>query len=179
MSKDPTAALKLEIDLVPHTMWGKNLRAVVKRSVWEHLRKEEIEKANGVCCVCASNERLHCHEVWEFDEENFKQTLAGLEVICEMCHHVHHYGNSLDLFMKGKLDIQKVEAHFLTVNQTTKKVLESHLKAAQKEWKRRSKYQWDLDFGAWSNLVSAEKLEAVENPELGFIKSLQEHFGKK
>src|SRR5262245_37533854 len=54
--------LKLRIDLIPETCWGKNLRLRMKRSEWDKLRKKVYADQGHACSVCGARGRLHCHE---------------------------------------------------------------------------------------------------------------------
>lgn len=69
--------LKLTVDLVPHTQWYKNLRLQVPRSVWDKLRKEVYAQAGFKCQICGTEDKLNCHEIWEYEEKNRVQHLKG------------------------------------------------------------------------------------------------------
>ncbi len=35
---------------------------------------------------------MHCHEIWEYDDERKVQKLVGYKILCERCHLAHHLG---------------------------------------------------------------------------------------
>jgi len=79
---------KLSIELVPKTVWYKNLRNMVKRSVWDNLRRGAYAKYGYRCGICgASKQQLNCHEIWDYDDETHIQTLTGFIALCNLCHH--------------------------------------------------------------------------------------------
>jgi hypothetical protein len=160
MIAPPRAAmnrLKLEIELVPHDSWGRNLRTQVRKSVWDKIRKEAYAKAEERCEVCGSGGKLSCHEVWECDDAAATQLLKGFKAVCGMCHHVNHYGMSTVLWRQGRLDLEAVDRHFLEVNQVDAAVLAKHKREAGQLFLRRAKVKWRIDFGPWQGLWEQEQ----------------------
>lgn len=149
--------LKLEIDLIPRNSWNANLRKHLTRSKWNKIRSEVLKSAENKCEICGSSWRLSCHEKWDYDKENKKQTLVGFGSICGMCHHVHHFGRSQQLANEGHLDIDAVIDHFCNVNGVSRKKFSVHKTEAFAIWRERSKceFEWDVDFGKWEYLVNA------------------------
>lgn len=145
--------LKLDFDLVPETQWGKSLRMRVPRPIWDKLRKEVYAQAGFKCQICGAEGRLNCHEIWEYDEKNLIQRLTGLRAVCDMCHHVMHFGRSSILADQGRLDIKEVIKHFMKVNDVSRKEFEAHYRAAICIWQDRSQSKWVLDFGQWAALL--------------------------
>ena len=148
------ATLKLEIDAVPSTSWGISLRNKMPRSQWDKLRKQVHERNGSKCQICGSPEKLHCHELWEFNDKSGVQKLAGLGTICNMCHHVTHFGRSTQLAAEGHLNIQAVIAHFLEVNGCDTETFSNHLDKARTIWEKRSQRKWRVDFGKYAGLVA-------------------------
>ena len=150
------AALKLEIDAIPSPSWGVSLRNKMVRSQWDKLRKQVHERNGLKCQICGSPEKLHCHELWEFHDKSGVQQLTGLGTICNMCHHVHHFGRSTQLAAAGHLDLQAVVAHFLKVNACDEDTFAKHLAKARAVWEKRSQRQWRIDFGEYTSLLPAD-----------------------
>lgn len=148
------ARLKLEVDPVPSTSWGVSLYRKMPRSQWDKLRKQVHERNGSKCQTCGSPQKLHCHELWEFDDKSGVQKLTGLGTICNMCHHVAHFPRSMQLADAGQLDIKAVIAHFLKVNNCDMETLSKHLDEAQAVWVQRSKRKWRVDFGEFASLVN-------------------------
>lgn len=146
---------KLEIDAVPKTSWGISLKRKMPRAAWDKLRKQVHERNGSKCQTCGSKEKLHCHELWEFNDRSGVQRLVGLGTICNMCHHATHFGLATILAAQGHLDINAVVAHFLKVNKCDSDTFEAHLAKARTTWERRSKRKWRLDFGEYAGLVES------------------------
>jgi hypothetical protein len=145
--------LKLTIELVPETSWFNNLRSQMTRRDWDKIRKQTYENYNCKCAICGSEGRMNCHEVWEYDDIKFKQTLLGFIALCDMCHHVKHIGLANILANKGRLDYEMVIAHFTKVNNCDRKTFEKHREKAYEVWEKRSSYQWNVDLGEYADLI--------------------------
>ncbi len=144
---------KLYIDLVPQTCWGKSLYRKMKPSQWTKLRKQVIADAGGACVNCGSDNRLTCHELWEYDITKKVQRLVGFKAICSDCNLVTHFGLAQTLAEQGKIDINKYIEHFCDVNQVDLKAFKNHKTQAFDIWRKRSKVQWKTDLGEWSHLI--------------------------
>lgn len=106
------------------------MRKVVSRTTWDALRKQVYGHYQHQCGMCQARGRLHCHEIWHYDDDQHIQTLQGFIALCEWCHHVKHLGLAGILANEGKLDYDRVIAHFLTVNACTLKDFEEHKRQA-------------------------------------------------
>ena len=147
-------AFKLTIELVPQTSWYANLRNAMPKAQWDRLRKQVYAKYNYRCGVCgASNTRLNCHEIWDYDEHSHVQTLLGFIALCDLCHHVKHIGLAGILAARGQLDYQKVVEHFLAVNKCDRTAFEAHRKWAFEQWVERSTHDWQVELGEYANLI--------------------------
>ena len=145
--------LKLQIDMVPATSWGKNLRKSIPKSRWNKIKEQAHDRNGRKCHICGSTEKLHCHEMWDFDDESKTQRLAGLGTVCNMCHHAMHMGRSLQLALTDHLDMNAVVDHFLKVNQCTQKTFEQHRREAAALFNERSNHEWRIDFGEYEAIV--------------------------
>lgn len=113
MSSARKSGQKLIIDLVPGTMWGKNVRAVVSIEVWDTLRwnfgatwaKPHFPRfrisdghnirSNAACGGCGVQvEEMELHEVWKYDDEKLIQKLDRLVPMCRKSHLVLHMGRA-------------------------------------------------------------------------------------
>lgn len=147
---------RLQIELVPANAWGRNLRKQVRDSIWKKLRAEVFANAKNRCEICGADGKLNCHEVWSYDDKNHIQRLTALQAVCQMCHHVSHYGMSQILAAQGYLDLREVDKHFLRVNRATLDDLEKHKKEAYTNFLRRSRIKWKIHFGKWQPLWARE-----------------------
>ena len=67
-----------------------SLANLLPREFWDRLRREAYRRAGYCCRICNRRARLHCHEIWCFNDRTECQTLLGFEALCEDCHHVKH-----------------------------------------------------------------------------------------
>lgn len=85
--------MKLEVELVPSTVWFSSLHDLLPRKVWDNIRNEIIQKNGRKCQICGEVEGgMNLHEIWKYDDAKHIQTLEGFILLCNMCHHVKHIG---------------------------------------------------------------------------------------
>jgi|SRR6476659_627829 len=154
-------AYKLTAELVPEKSWSINLRKQMTKGQWDKLRKKAIADAGEKCAICGAEGPLYCHEVWEYDEANLVQQLAGFTALCNLCHHVKHFGMASTLASEGRLDIERVIAHFMAVNDCDLKAFKRYIVQVGKQWQERSKHEWTVDLGQYAALAkpSATQIE--------------------
>jgi len=145
--------LKLSIELVPETVWCKNLRNNVSKSVWDTIRFNCYNKYQNKCRICGKDGRLDCHEIWAYDDEKHIQKLLGFVALCKDCHNIKHIGRSGILAEQGKLDFGHLIDHFCQVNNCSKSEFNQYYKQAFAQWHERSQYQWQLDFGEYADKI--------------------------
>lgn len=152
--------MKLEIEMVPHSMWNKNLRSMLTKKQWDIVRKKSYELADGKCEICMTPVKLlHCHEVWKFDDELGIQFLDGLEAICNKCHMCHHIGFAITQHYKGNADFESVKRHFLMVNNISEAFFNDILLKEVDIWVERSKKEWEIDIGFLQEYCHKHDLE--------------------
>lgn len=137
--------LKLTIELVPETSWHNNLRSLLPISAWETLRKKVLADYRNVCGICGASGSLHCHEMWEYDNEKHTQSLRGCMALCGLCHAVKHLGLSEMRWDDGALD--RLTAHFMRINRCDRKTFEDHRREAFRVFEERSKHSWQVAIG--------------------------------
>lgn len=157
MNSGGKADLILKIELVPKTSWYSNLRSNISSSDWDKLRKQIYAQHQNVCGICGSQERLNCHEIWEYDDKNHIQKLQGFTALCDMCHHVKHIGYAGILAQEGKLDFDKVIDHFTKVNNCDKSTFKLHYEEAFVQWNERSIHKWKVDLGEYKSIVKEKE----------------------
>ncbi|WP_404469249.1 hypothetical protein [Sutcliffiella horikoshii] len=131
--------MKLNIELIPRTAIGQNLRA---NPEWEIIRKKVYNIYNSQCQICSKKDSLlDAHEVWEWDEENHIQILINIIGICRLCHDTIHF----DIAEKnGKAT--EAKDHYIKVNNCDYKEFEQKLVEARAVYRRRSRInKWELD----------------------------------
>jgi hypothetical protein len=141
------STLRLTIELVPQSCWYSNLRQVLPREAWDRLRRQVYTACGYRCAICGTRGQLHCHEVWSYDDAAHVQRLEGFQALCADCHHIKHLGHAGILASQGKLDYERLVAHFLRVNQCDRATFERHQAEAFAQWEERSRHEWTTDFG--------------------------------
>jgi hypothetical protein len=138
---------KLFVELVPSTCHFSNVRTTVKPSEWDIIRFISYEAAGNKCEICGGTGKeqgykhnVECHEIWEYDDENFMQKLVGLISLCPTCHQVKHIGRAIAIGKQTECFIQLAK-----VNKWTQKEIDDHIISSFELHKQRSKNKWDLD----------------------------------
>jgi hypothetical protein len=146
--------------MVPEPLWGKNLRSNegLGRYRWDKLRKAIMAERGKSCVICGSDDQPHGHEVWEYQET--KKTgiarLIGVEIVCRDCHAIHHWGRTTRLLLERAItlkDIRRLMKHFCTTNGCKQRDFDRHADEALVIWKRRSKLEWQIDWGVYADAV--------------------------
>lgn len=133
------ATLKLE--LIPEPLWYRNARAALSKSDWDKIRKKVYAAADHQCEICGAKGKLHCHEVWHYDEAAAKATLFELEAVCENCHLAKHMGYAN---IQGKA--AEALSHLMKVNGWSELQAETHIREAYAIWNRRNKVRnWQVE----------------------------------
>ena len=133
--------MKLEIELIPQSTFGKNVRSSVTKNQWDIIRSQVYSKAYNICEICGDFEnRTEAHEIWDFNEDLSIQKLIGMIALCPLCHSTKHFGLSE---LKGIRD--KVLAHLMKINKISKKKAEKYIESQFLIWSIRSKKEWKLD----------------------------------
>jgi len=146
--------MKLRIELVPSTVWESSLYRLLPRRVWDNIRNEIIKEHGRKCQICGETEGImNLHEIWKYDDVKHVQKLEGFILLCKACHHVKHIGLAGILASQGKLDYEKVVEHFRQENKCTRKEFGEHKAKAFEIWRRRSKYEWEQDFGEYEEFI--------------------------
>ena len=143
--------LKLKIEMVPKTLWNKNLRYILNPKKWQEIRKIELKRCIGVnysyhCELCKRiRPSLDCHEIWHYNEKEKVQTLNGLIMLCKQCHLIKHIGFATHLALEDKCNFQGLIQHFCWVNNTTRSEFLKHYEEEFSKWEVRSQIQWTQD----------------------------------
>lgn len=139
--------MKLNVELIPRTCHGSNVRTLIPNKYWNRLRKKSYENADFKCEVCGQKGKdqgykhdLECHEIWSYNPETGVQKLEGLISLCPLCHLCKHIGRALAM-RKTK----KVYAHMRSVNKITQEELDTYLDEVFFEYKEFSKIKWTID----------------------------------
>ena len=137
----------LLVELVPTTCHYSNVRSTLTTQQWDKIRKLSYEAAGNVCEICGDTGKnqgykhnVECHEIWEYDDENYIQKLVGLISLCPICHQVKHIGRAIAMGNDKDCFEQMAKVNKWTLTQIQEHVVESF-----KLHKTRSKQKWGLD----------------------------------
>lgn len=134
---------KLEVELIPQSAFGSNLRTALPKERWDSLRRECYKKANNRCEICdgvGPKHPVEAHEVWDWNQKEGRQTLIRLIALCPPCHTAKHLGLAN---IHGRLEEAKL--HIREVNNWSGEELQTYLDSVWSEWIRRSAIEWTLD----------------------------------
>jgi hypothetical protein len=148
VSRTPTVVFqpRLSVELVPQTCWLSNVRSLMKRYEWQKLSQMAAEDAGHRCQVCDGRGRQHaveCHEMWLYDDQRKAQRLMKLTALCPMCHHVKHFGRSMNTGYG-----EQALAWLCRVNGWSHEHGEKYVAAVFTEFHERSRHQWLLDLNS-------------------------------
>lgn len=136
----------LEIELVPATSWGDNLRSRLRPSEWDKIRRRAYAEAGHICQLCGGVGTKHpveAHERWHYDDPRLIQTLTGMVALCPTCHKAKHIGRTLTVGPAEEID--RVVRHIGKVNGWEERETWDAIHEAFLIWELRSTYQWELD----------------------------------
>lgn len=154
---------RLFVDLVPNTAWFSNLRSELTESEWAAVKTKTYRAANYLCEVCGGrgpNHPVECHERWTYIEDVHSQILDRTVALCPACHEATHFGLAR---VKGR----ELEARqqLTRINGWSDDQVNSHVRLAMADYKRRSSMKWQLDarwlldFIPLSEMTAAKILE--------------------
>ena len=141
--------MKLEIELVPKSMHGKNVRSRVTLSQWQQVCKVVHREANQdmhceICTGSGLNQNfshpVECHEQWEFSAKTHVQKLIGMVSICPLCHKAKHYRLAQKQGFEGV-----VRKHLMKVNAISSSELDDYIQHSFKTVKEHGNHTWSLD----------------------------------
>ena len=155
-----TKQFKLNIELVPSTIWYSNIHNYYKKhnqmEEWRELKDYLFKTEGNKCWICCKdNTCLEAHEFWEYDDYRHIQKLAAIHHICDLCHKVKHIGlwchtkDGTQKLNKQKLTREHLIQHFYRVNNCNREEFLQHEDAAFSQWTARSKFQWKQDLGVY------------------------------
>lgn len=135
----------LNIELVPRTVWYKNVRSKIPKTEWDKIRKKVYSDYDYKCGICGISGRMNCHEIWEYDDIKHVQILKGFIALCDKCHGVKHFGLAVIKAKEGVIDYNDIVSHFCKVNKCSKAGFYGHMKKVFEKWKERNLHKWEID----------------------------------
>jgi len=143
---------RLSIELVPSTCWYSNLRNAVSAADWDGIRRAAYAAGGYRCGVCGVSAKLHCHEVWHYDDVKHVQRLDGFVALCKLCHMAKHIGYAGMFFD----DYNGLIRHFMRVNGCSYRDFVLARSLAFDVWRERSAFDWVQDLGKYASMVAGK-----------------------
>jgi len=145
--KQDEKQFKLNFELIPDSCWYSNLRTILQPKMWDIVRRDAYERANGKCMICGKPcRRLEAHERWSYDEKKGVQKLEDVVAVCHNCHSVIHIGRTQ---LVG--NDNRAITHFCRINGCKYMDYVHALGEANRIHQRRNKVKdWKLDL-SWLN----------------------------
>lgn len=145
--KEQDKQFKLNFELIPDSCWYSNLRSILQPKMWEVVRHDAYDRAEGKCMICGKVcRRLEAHERWSYDEKKHVQKLEDVVAVCHNCHSVIHIGRTQ---LVG--NDNRAITHFCKVNGCKYMDYVHALGEANRVHQRRNKVsEWKLDL-SWLN----------------------------
>jgi hypothetical protein len=151
---------KLKLELVPETLWTGNLRGKqgVGKTRWDTLRRNLRSAGQTSCAICGGSERLHGHEVWEYEDRPRVSVakLIRVEMTCQKCHLVNHWGRTNQLIASGKINHAghlALRRHFRTVNKCSQSDFDQHIDKSFAVWRERNTKKWRVEWGGFAPML--------------------------
>ena len=142
---------KLCIEVVPKTLWKKNLHTTLKGKEWDRIRSAVYKKYSYTCSICGGRKTtMHAHEVWLYDDDAHIQTLTGIMCLCSLCDRVKHIGLSAILAAQGKLNFREIIDHYCKVNECDEDTFNHDRRAALRIHAIRSQFEWSQVIGDYN-----------------------------
>lgn len=156
---------KLLPELVPSTVFYTNIRSFIYPMYWSRISLDVREKNNFHCEICGEDfnnqhSRLHCHEVWRYDDEHHMIYLDKLQSICYKCHSVKHIGYQM---IQGDEAFELALLHMMKINSIDKDTAIDLINKVFEIHTERSQHQWKFDF---KSIYDAHKILQIEPKEI-------------
>lgn len=137
----------LNIDLIPQTSWGINVRSSLSNKDWQLIRELVLARENYTCELCGEkNLPLHCHERFSFNTINHVQRLERLLCICENCHTSIHFGHASLTGKEEEAINHLIKVKYPHLNKKRgKKLVNQEIKEAKVLWEDLSQIEFTLD----------------------------------
>ncbi len=155
-AKTRSQGFKLRLELVPESLWKINLRSHsgLGKKRWDKLRRTIEPKC---CAISGSTRRLQGHEVWKYFDKKNVVTLVRVDLLCQNCHDVTHWGRTQALAVRGTIARSRFTAlrkHFRTVNECRQADFDRHIDRSFAIWRARSSKQWRVDWGDFAPKIA-------------------------
>jgi hypothetical protein len=159
-----TACLRLSIEPIPEGSWLASLANLLPPGQWDRIRRSVYQRASYRCQLCGKEGMLHCHEVWQYNEETGIQWLRGFAALCRDCHDVKHI-----LFNRDIARHKELINHFIAVNRISPEEAEAYLEAARQQ-QRFDRKDWKVNYGDYNCWMPALAGKQQRRDYTGFLR---------
>jgi hypothetical protein len=138
----------INVELVPSTSFGNNLRSRFKKGDWDALRKFCYRQADYKCQLCGEagpNHPVEAHEVWECDPTTGFQKIVDLLALCPCCHLAHHTG-----FARTQGHYSEAMSKLMKINNWSQREADDHITRAGVIWDARNQQEWTLNLNLYT-----------------------------
>lgn len=163
--------MRLKIQMIPKTMYEKNVRSELTTTDWQQLSRLIRYQAHGTCSICEAENLdlrdMDAHEVWDYiiekknGEKVYIQRLKEIIPVCKKCHAAIHIGHTKALGKQTHTNCyERAVDHFMEVNHCGYSKFVEKERKAHKKWLKRSKHKWKLDINRdYINHLLEERVE--------------------
>ena len=162
---------KLDFEMIPDTLNGKNARSLLTKKEWDTISKNV--RRIGVCACCMKqtpSQNLDAHEVWTYDDNKHVQSLLDIIPVCSMCHDTNHIGNSVKSGRRTELELLE---HYCDVNDVSLKQAKNCLDAACNMLTHRNDFIWKQNEDSIRNVatryISTEHKTLSDEKEIHYV----------
>ena len=168
--------------MVPQSLWGRNLRALLAKEDWDHIRKDAYARSGSRCRMCGGRGPkwpVEADEGWHYDDTTRVQTLKGVIALCPDCHAVRHWGKTVSA---GKQN--EALAWMMEVNGWTHAEASRCADDAMRQWHERSGYNdWRCDISWAARQYGVTPIQAGEaiaqERNQSFVQKARAQFGSQ
>jgi hypothetical protein len=137
--------LRLTIEPIPARSRLASLANLLPRDQWNPLRRSIYRQARYRCQACGREGRLHCHEMWGYNDQTSVQWLRGFAALCDDCHAAKHL-----LFVHDAALRDRLLGHLTSLNQMTRADATAYLHAAARRQQWLNQRSWVIDYGEYN-----------------------------
>ena len=164
--------MKLEIEMIPQTSFGCNLRERMTANQWNKIRNAIYERQDNKCAICGAIKgvdckRLNAHELWEYDDKNHIQKLADIVALCDKCHNCIHIGRTEQVAkqLNDPSIMEDIINHYTKINNCSRTQFEKDKTLAYVDWLGRSTHEWKLDISHLKDMGFEEIFESIKKED--------------
>lgn len=152
------------INLIPRSLWYLNLRKLLTDNQWKKLSQQIKEEQSYVCQACSisikqlkNKKYFHCHEMWEFCDNDLTVNLLCLITLCSYCHLATHIGFAS---INNKYDF--AFNHLCKVNKWDQEIAKLYIEANFEQWSQRSNKKWKINIDSFNDWLDEDMLVTLK-----------------